>query len=142
MCDVDARDMGRQGMKRILIADDDPAIRALMIRVLENKGYTVEAATDGRTALEMITTSPPDLLITDLIMPALTGWSVLSRARQLAPMLPIIIVSGVQPRVRPEEALFPDTTVFLPKPFAIEQLLATVARLLNGLRSDHAPILV
>ena len=129
-------DREHQSTQRILIADDDPTICALLTRVLEDRGYTVETATDGRTALEMITVSPPDLLITDLIMPGLTGWSVLARARRLAPRLPIIIMSGTDPRVRQQDMLVPDPIVFLRKPVAIERLLATAGTLLTGSRSD------
>ena len=129
-------DREHQSTQRILIADDDPTICALLTRVLEDKGYTVETATDGHTALEMITVSPPDLLITDLIMPGLTGWSVLTRARRLAPRLPIIIMSGTDPRVRHQDTLVSDPIVFLRKPVAIEHLLATAGHLLTGSRSD------
>lgn len=134
--DVVSGDGGHRSTQRILIADDDPTIRTLLRRVLEAKGYTVETATDGRAALETIAASPPDLLITDLIMPGLTGWSVLARARRQAPVLPIIIISGADPTVRHQEPLFPDTTVFLRKPVAIEHLLAVVARLLTGVGPD------
>ena len=134
--EVVSGDVGHQSTQRILIADDDPTIRALLSRVLEDKGYTVETATDGRDALETITASPPDLLITDLIMPGLTGWSVLARARRQAPVLPIIIISGTDPTVRHREPSFPAITVFLRKPIAIEHLLAVVARLLTGVGPD------
>ena len=97
--DVVSGDVGHQSLQRILIADDDPTIRTLLSRVLEEKGYAVETVTNGRAALETITASPPDLLITDLIMPGLTGWSVLARARRRAPVLPIIIISGTDPTV-------------------------------------------
>ena len=127
-----------QSTQRILVADDDPTICTLLTRVLEDRGYIVESVTDGHTALEMITVSPPDLLITDLIMPGLTGWSVLARARRLAPRLPIIIISGTDPRVRNQDTLVPDPIVFLRKPVAIERLLATARCLLRGSRSDDS----
>ena len=133
-------DVRHKSTQRILIADDDPTIRGLLSRVLKDMGYTVETAIDGRAALETITASPPDLLIIDLIMPGLTGWSVLARARSRAPILPIIIISGTAPTVRRQAALFPDTTVFLRKPIAIEELLAVVARLLTGVGPDGGTV--
>jgi CheY-like chemotaxis protein len=76
-------------MPRILIGDDDLATCALLTRVLHDAGYSVETAPDSTTALAMVADSPPDLLITDVVMPGLTGWSVFSRARRLSPTLPI-----------------------------------------------------
>ena len=119
-------------MRRILIADDDSAIRALLSRALEDEGYAVETAADGRAALEAIVASPPDLLITDLIMPRLTGWSVFVRVRQLAPALPILVVSGADAGFVRQETPLPDYAVFLRKPFAIDHLLDIVARLTDS----------
>ena len=87
-------------MHRILIVDDDLETRTLLSRVLADEGYAVETAPDGRTALKMVTASPPDLLITDLIMPRLSGWSLFARVRRLAPTLPIILISGSDPGFR------------------------------------------
>ena len=126
-------------MPRILIVDDDPEIRAVLRRVLEDEGYTVETAPDGRAALALITASPPDLLITDLLMPGLTGWSLFARVRRRAPTLPIIIISGSDPGVRQHEASIPEHTVFLRKPFALDQLLAIVVRLLAAPGSGPLP---
>ena len=99
--------------------------------VLEDEGYTVETAPDGRAALELFTASPPDLLITDLLMPGLTGWSLFARVRRRAPTLPIIIISGSDPGVRHHEASLPEHTVFLRKPLALDQLLA-IGRAIAG----------
>ena len=126
-------------MPRILIVDDDPEIRAVLRLVLEDAGNTVETAPDGRTALELVTAAPPDLLITDLIMPRLSGWSLFARVRRLAPTLPIILISGSDPGVRHHEASLPEHTVFLRKPLALDQLLATVVRLLAERGSGPIP---
>jgi CheY-like chemotaxis protein len=106
---------------RILIVDDDPETRTLLSRV----------------ALEMVTASPPDLLITDLIMPRLSGWSLFARVRRLAPTLPIILISGSDPGLRRQGVSLPEHAVFLRKPFALDQLLATVTRLLAGIGSER-----
>ena len=65
-------------MPRILLANDDTPLRDLLVRFLTPEGYCVETAADGQQALAMVAISPPDLLITDLLMPHLTGWSVFS----------------------------------------------------------------
>jgi len=126
-------------MPRILIVDEDPATCALLTRVLHDAGYGVETAPDSATALAMVADSPPDLLITDLVMPGLTGWSVFSRARRLSPTLPIIVMSGVGTGLPQQERELADQAVFLHKPFNLEQLLAIIARLLGENLSDQAP---
>ena len=127
-------------MSSLLIVDDDPEIRVILSQALADAGYTVETAPDGRTALEMVTTSPPDLLITDLLMPGLTGWSLFARARRLSPTLPVIVMSSVDTGFRHQETSLPDHAVLLRKPFALDHLQATVARLLAGVRSDREPM--
>ena len=117
-------------MPQILIADDDSALRLLWARVLSNAGYRVETVDNGQTAVEMVAAAMPDLLITDLMLPGLNGWSVFSRVRTLAPRLPILIISGVTVGTPPHGASLPDHAVFLRKPVAIGELLPTVARLL------------
>ena len=117
-------------MHQILIADDDGALRGLWARVLSNEGYRVETVDDGHAAVEMVAAAMPDLLITDLMLPGLDGWSVFSRVRTLAPRLPILIISGVTVGTPPHGTSLPDHAVFLRKPVAIGEVLTTVARLL------------
>jgi CheY-like chemotaxis protein len=126
-------------MHRILIVDDDPETRALLSRLLADEGYAVETAPDGRIALAMVTGSPPDLLITDLIMPRLSGWSLFARVRRLSPTLPVILISGSDPGLRRLQPSLPTQAVFLRKPIDIDQLLATVAGLLAGIESERDP---
>jgi CheY-like chemotaxis protein len=76
-------------MHRILIADDDPEVCALLGQVLGDAGYTVATAPDGHTALEHMAASLPDVLITDVLMPGLTGWSLFARVRRRA--LPSVV---------------------------------------------------
>ena len=117
-------------MRRILVVDDEPSIRDAMESVLVDEGYVVETAADGRAALALIATSPLDLLITDVMMPDLDGWTLLARAREHAPALPVILISAIERREATQrQVLITDHTVFLRKPFAIEALLTTVERL-------------
>ena len=123
-------------MQRILVVDDDPEICAVLSQVLEDAGYTVETASDGRTALAMIVASPPELLITDLVVPGLSGWSLFARVRRRWPRLPVIIISGSDMGRRHREASPREHAVFLRKPLCLEQLLAIVARLLAEIRTE------
>jgi DNA-binding response OmpR family regulator len=126
-------------MRRILIVDDDPGIRGLLSRVLADAGYRVDTAPDGPTALELIAGSTPDLLITDVVMPGLAGWSIFARARRLAPTLPVIVISGVDTGLPQQERALAHQAVFLRKPFDLDHLLVIVARLLPGSPSDPMP---
>ena len=134
-------------MHRILIADDDVDLRELLARVLSKAGYRVETVEDGHAAVEMVAASPPDVLITDLLMPHLTGWSVFSRVRRLAPQLPILIISGASTGTPPDAAALPDHAVFLRKPVAMDEVLTTVARLLadrpvGGVTGESTPVAI
>ena len=116
-------------MRRILIVDDEPSVRDVMATVLMDAGYSVQTAADGRIALKIIDDTPPDLIITDVMMPHLDGWALLDHARERDPALPVILMSaGDWIRARRMMPL-PDHAVFLAKPFAIEELLALVVRL-------------
>ncbi len=123
-------------MSSLLIVDDDPEMCAVLSQALAEDGYSVETAPDGRTALEMVAASPPDLLITDLLMPGLTGWSLFARVRRLSSTLPIIVISGSDTRFRHQETPLAEHAVFLRKPFDLDHLLAIVERLLAGTRSE------
>ena len=125
---------GHDGVRRILIVDDEPAVREVIASVLADEGYAVQMAPDGRIALDLIASAPPDLLITDLIMPHVDGWAVLAHAREHDPALPVILMSAVGPPISRRAPSVSDHIDFLTKPFAIEELLAIVVR-----RIGHPP---
>ncbi len=121
---------GRYDVSRILIADDETAVRELIAVLLEDEGHTVQTAPDGLAALAMIANDLPDLLITDVMMPRLDGWTVLAFVRNYAPALPVIVMSAVDRRKVPRRDVSSlDHIVFLRKPFDVETLLTTVDRL-------------
>jgi len=118
-------------VSRILIVDDEPAILESLATLLADEGYPVQTAPDGRVALELVASSPPDLLITDVLMPGLDGWALLAQVRERTPDLPVIVISAIERRDTPQrEVLITDHTVFLRKPFALDTLLAIVHRLI------------
>ena len=116
-------------MSRILIADDEPGVLEVITVLLEDQGHMVQTAPDGLAALKMIADNPPDLFITDVLMPRLDGWLLLNFVRERAPLLPVIIISAADPMTTRLDLFAADHTVFLRKPFDNETLLATVARL-------------
>jgi len=119
-------------VRRILIVDDEPSVRDVMSMVLIDAGYSVQTAADGHIALKIIDDAPPDLIITDVVMPNLDGWALLDHARERAPALPVILMSAGDwlrgRRTTPDR----EHAVFLAKPFAVEELLALVGRLTSS----------
>ena len=84
-------------MTRILVTDDDPAVRSLLLEVLKDAGYLVEGASDGDAALAALRTDTFDLVNTDLFMPRKDGIELLMEIRAHHAHLPIIAVSGGSP---------------------------------------------
>ena len=84
----------RGGSERILLVDDEDAVRAIATAILRRYGYRVVQAANGREALEMIGREPPDLVILDLTMPGLSGQETFHEIRRRTPSLAIIISSG------------------------------------------------
>lgn len=80
--------------RTILLVEDDPDIRELFALVLVAEGFTVLAVADPREALEVLATQPVALLITDYELPEMNGATLIARARELQPHLPIILASG------------------------------------------------
>jgi two-component system OmpR family response regulator len=122
-------------VRRILIVDDEPSVRDVMATVLLDAGYSVQTAADGHIALQMIDLAPPDLIITDVMMPHLDGWALLDHAHERNPSLPVILMSAGDWIRRRRTTPIPDHAVYLAKPFAVEELLELVVRL-TGSRSS------
>ncbi|MFD2417260.1 response regulator transcription factor [Amycolatopsis pigmentata] len=121
---------------RILVVDDDRAVRESLRRSLEFNGYQVELAGDGARALEMVVTDRPDAMILDVMMPRLDGLEVARRLRSTGDDLPILVLTArdtVSDRVSGLDAGADD---YLPKPFALEELLARLRALLRRAAPD------
>ncbi|MCX2162311.1 response regulator transcription factor [Corynebacterium auriscanis] len=109
---------------KILVADDDQAVRESLRRSLIFNGYTVVLATDGAEALEKIASERPDLAILDVMMPKRDGLEVCRELRSHGDDIPILLLTArdaVSERVAGLDAGADD---YLPKPFALEELLA------------------
>src|SRR5437879_510752 len=125
---------------RILVVDDDRAVRESLRRSLQFNGYQVELASDGVQAMEQIEGQRPDALVLDVMMPRLDGLEVCRRLRSTGDDLPILVLTArdaVSDRVAGLDAGADD---YLPKPFALEELLARLRALLrrSGGDSDEA----
>ena len=121
---------------RILVVDDDRAVRESLRRSLAFNGYTVDLAQDGQEALEMITSERPDALVLDVMMPRMDGLQVCRHLRSTGDDLPILVLTArdsVSERVAGLDAGADD---YLPKPFALEELLARMRALLRRTALD------
>jgi two-component system response regulator MprA len=119
--------------KRILIVEDDDAIRHLVADALQEAGYAVATATDGYDALDQIEQHPPDAILLDLMLPAMDGWSFLEsfRSRACADGIPVGILSGAPILLKTADAW--GIQVAIGKPFALEALVSQVERLCDPL---------
>ncbi len=87
--------MGRTGFAyRVLVVDDDPRVLQVSRLILEAKGYEVRTASEGFEALVELRRSPPDVIISDLKMPNMSGFELLSVVRRRFPHIPVIAISG------------------------------------------------
>lgn len=116
---------------RILVVDDDRAVRESLRRSLSFNGYSVDLAVDGLDALDKIGGTRPDAVVLDVMMPRLDGLEVCRRLRSAGDDLPILVLTArdtVSERVSGLDAGADD---YLPKPFALEELLARLRALLR-----------
>ncbi|MGM1061730.1 response regulator transcription factor [Saccharothrix sp. Mg75] len=121
---------------RILVVDDDRAVRESLRRSLQFNGYQVDLAGDGRQALESVVSQRPDAMVLDVMMPRLDGLEVCRRLRSTGDDLPILVLTArdaVSDRVSGLDAGADD---YLPKPFALEELLARLRALLRRATTD------
>ena len=123
---------------RILVADDDRAVRESLRRSLSFNGYTVSLATDGVEALDAIAADRPDAVILDVMMPRLDGLEVCRHLRSTGDDLPVLVLTArdsVSERVAGLDAGADD---YLAKPFALEELLARMRALLRRTVVDNS----
>lgn len=131
---------------RLLVIDDEPLGRELFQGALSEQGFEVGVAKDGFEALAQMRGALPDLIVSDLKMPNMSGFEFLSIARRRFPQIPTIAVSGeFHPPVEPLGVL---ADAFLAKPFRFEELLAKIRELLReapprpAIKRDRAPVWV
>jgi two-component system response regulator MprA len=123
---------------KILVVDDERAVRESLRRALELEGYRVELAEDGEEALQRLGTAPADAAILDVLMPGIDGLEVCRRLRADGNAVPVLMLTAraeVDSRVAGLDAGADD---YLPKPFALAELLARLRALLRRAGNDDA----
>ncbi|QXJ19769.1 response regulator transcription factor [Actinomadura graeca] len=132
---------GRRGASpaRILVVDDEPAVRESLSSSLAFEGYEVAEAADGVIALERAGAEPPDLVVLDVLMPRMDGLTTCRRLRALGATMPVLMLTArdmVGDRVTGLDAGADD---YLAKPFELDELLARVRALLRRGAMAAAP---
>jgi two-component system cell cycle sensor histidine kinase/response regulator CckA len=120
------------GSESVLLVEDDPAVRAYTARVLARGGYTVVEASGGEQALELAADRRIDLVITDLVMPGMSGRVLADRLRSGRPELRVLFMSGFTAEAIAADGILDGDARFLPKPFPPAALLRAVRRLIDA----------
>jgi DNA-binding response OmpR family regulator len=120
-------------MARILVVDDDPAIRQLLTDVLEMDGYDVSLAVDGLAAVSEVQAAKPDFVILDVMMPGLDGFGVLSTIRaQPGEPVPVLMLTAAAGSDANARAWAGGVDYYLAKPFTADAVLDLVDSVLTG----------
>ena len=117
--------------RRILLAEDEDAMRAYLARALETAGYEVRAVDRGTEAIPLLEREPFDLLLSDIVMPEMDGIELAQRCAEISPRTKVMFITGfaaVSLRASREQ---PDAKV-LSKPFHLRDLVLEVERVLEG----------
>ncbi len=117
---------------RILVADDDPFIRRLVVFTLKKRGYEILEASDGASALKLARQEKPALVVLDVLMPGMTGLEVTQTLSQdpATAQIPIVILSANAQQTDIDAGLASGATAYLVKPFEPKMLGERVAKIL------------
>jgi len=124
-------------MIRILLAEDEEAMRSYLARALENAGYEVVAVDRGTAALPLLETDTFDLLLTDIVMPEMDGIELAQRCADLCPRTKVMFITGFAAVTLKASREAPNAKV-LSKPFHLRDLVLEVQRMFGI--SAHASI--
>jgi DNA-binding response OmpR family regulator len=123
---------------RILVVEDDTVIREVLADALSDEGYEVRTAVEGREALDVLPTWQPDLVILDVMLPIMDGYTFLQerRRRDLAPGVPVLLLSGSRQALDPA-MVAAGASLAIAKPFELDHLFASVGRLIEPARGSQ-----
>ncbi|MEX2281950.1 MAG: ATP-binding protein [Gemmatimonadota bacterium] len=130
-----------RGSESILIVEDDPTLRSLVPKLLVPAGYEVRVAEDGPTALRMLESSDyrPDLLLTDVVLPGMSGRIVADQMRLLAPDLDVVFMSGYTAAELGQYGVLDQDLIFVQKPFTRAHLLDVLRHTLDQRANRQKP---
>ncbi len=116
---------------RLLVVDDDPALREALALVLDLNGFEVTTACDGREAIRTLVETPPDAVVLDVLMPEIDGLEVCRRMRAAGDRTPVLMLTARTEVAERVEGLEAGADDYLAKPFAREELVARLRALLR-----------
>jgi CheY-like chemotaxis protein len=118
-------------LPEIVIIDDDPQMRRLLVRLLKGDGHTVHEATNGGEGVQLFRRVHPVLVITDILMPDQEGIETIQQLRRENPTIPILAISGGGPPVYLRAAIGLGASAALEKPFGADEFLSVVRKLIE-----------
>ena len=108
----------------MLVVDDHEAIRQTLQLALDDEGYTVECAANGREALEILGRWQPCVILLDLMMPVMDGWAFRAEQRRSGSTVPVVLLSAAGALEEHQRTL--EAAAVIPKPFDIERVIRTI----------------
>ncbi len=124
-------------MARILIAEDEMAVRTFVSRALEHRGHSTVGVEDGGAAIDALSEDDFDLLLTDIVMPVMDGIALALKVSSDHPKIPILMMTGYsheRQRAHNLECLIHDV---ISKPFSLDELCNTVEQVLKSNQTTH-----
>jgi DNA-binding response OmpR family regulator len=128
-------------MQTILLIDDDESVQETVTVMLEQEGFRVHSALDGKSGYEQTLTLKPDLLIVDLRLPGLSGFEICKQLRTAQVQTPIVVLSAIGEEVDKVLLLEMGADDYVVKPFGRRELLARIRALLRRAAPESQPVL-
>ncbi len=119
-------------MKKVMIVDDTPFMRAVLRGIIESAGYKVVEAKNGEEAVSIYTKEKPDVVTMDIVMPEVDGIEAARIILESDPSAKIIMVSAVDSRDSLKEAIKIGVSDFIVKPFEADEVLEAIRRISEG----------
>jgi DNA-binding response OmpR family regulator len=125
-------------MHRILIVEDEEAIRLGLVDLLEIEGYEIEVAIDGEQAIERVKARQPHLVILDLMLPKLSGYDVCRYIRKTYPLVFILMLTAKTEEINKIQGLEMGADDYVTKPFSVFELMARIKSMLRRVEQDKS----
>ncbi len=126
-------------MKNILVTEDDAKMRNGLVEILNEEGYNVDSVENGQKGLEKIREKDYDVVLTDLIMPAMGGMELLRNIKQIRPMTSVIIITAFGTIENAVEAIKVGASDYITKPFKIDEVQTKIRQVLAEREFDRSP---
>jgi len=130
---------GSSGSAGILLAEDDPIVNKHLAHALQKAGFSVDAASNGEEALAAFDPGRHQILVTDIIMPKLSGVDLTRLLREQFPTLPVVLISGYSEEVSVLQNLPRELITYVQKPFPASRLVAAIQSLLAQAKAEQEP---